>query len=160
MNSVHGLIYAYHAYPDLRELGTHRTGAALPFCGRYRLIDFSLSGMMHAGVRNVGVIMQRGYLSLMEHLSSGRTWNLARTAGGLHLLPPYGLPDAGLGTYAGCMEALGADAAMLEETALCLKTLRSPGYEEEWEQVKKNRLQLTGMSLTDILKLTLTMFMW
>ena len=116
MNSVHGLIYAYHAYPDLRELGTHRTGAALPFCGRYRLIDFALSGMMHAGVRNVGVIMQRGYLSLMEHLSSGRTWNLARTAGGLHLLPPYGLPDAGLGTYAGCMEALGAVYSYLKDT--------------------------------------------
>ena len=115
MNSVHGLIYAYHAFPELRELGAHRTGAALPFCGRYRLIDFALSGMMRAGVRNVGVIMQRGYLSLMEHLGSGRTWNLARCAGGLHLLPPYGLPDAWQGTYAGCMEALGAVISYLKE---------------------------------------------
>jgi len=115
MNNVHGLIYAYHAYPDLRELGAHRTGSALPFCGRYRLIDLALSGMMHAGIRNVGIIMQRGYISLMEHLSSGRTWNLARCAGGLHMLPPYGLPDAGLGTYAGCMEALGAVYSYLKE---------------------------------------------
>ena len=115
MNSVHGLIYAYHAFPELRELGEHRTGAALPFCGRYRLIDFALSGMMHAGVRNVGVIMQRGYLSLMEHLGSGRTWNLERYTGGLHMLPPYGLPGAGQGTYAGCMEALGAVYSYLKE---------------------------------------------
>lgn len=116
MNSVHGIIYAYHAYPDLRELGMHRTGAALPFCGRYRLIDFALSGMMRAGIHNVGVIMQRGYLSLMEHLGSGLPWNLARVSGGLHLFPPYGLPDAGQGTYAGSMEALSAVYSYLKDT--------------------------------------------
>lgn len=108
MNNVHGIIYAYHAFPDLKTLGAHRTGAALPFCGRYRLIDFALSGMMHAGIRNVGVIMQRGYLSLMEHLAGGRSWNLERHTGGLHLLPPYGLSDANKGVYEGGIEALGA----------------------------------------------------
>ena len=108
MNNVHGIIYAYHSFPELKTLGARRTGAALPFCGRYRLIDFALSGMMHAGVRNVGVIMQRGYLSLMEHLAGGRSWNLARQTGGLHLLPPYGLSDARKGTYEGGIEALSA----------------------------------------------------
>lgn len=115
MNNVHGIIYAYHAFPDLKTLGMHRTGAALPFCGRYRLIDFALSGMMHAGVRNVGVIMQRGYLSLIEHLSGGRSWNLERHTGGLHLLAPYGLSDASKGVYEGGIEALSAVYSYLEE---------------------------------------------
>ena len=115
MNNVHGLIYAYHSFPDLKTLGAHRTGAALPFCGRYRLIDFALSGMMHAGVRNVGVIMQRGYLSLMEHLAGGRSWNLERHTGGLHLLPPYGLSDANKGSYEGGIEALSAVYSYLHD---------------------------------------------
>ena len=115
MNNVHGLVYAYHAFPELGALGFHRTGASLPFCGRFRLIDFTLSGMMNAGISDVGVIMQRGYLSLLEHISNGRSWNLARRSGGLHLLPPYGLADAGKGVYGGCMEALGAMYTYLSE---------------------------------------------
>ena len=115
MNNVHGIIYAYHSFPKLKTLGAPRTSAALPFCGRYRLIDFALSGMMHAGMRNVGVIMQRGYLSLMEHLQGGRSWNLERHNGGLHLLAPYGLSDASKGIYEGGIEALGAVWSYLSE---------------------------------------------
>lgn len=108
MNNVHGIIYAYHAFPELRELGTHRTGASLPFCGRYRLIDIALSSMMNAGIHDVGVIMQRGYQSLMDHLGAGKTWDMARVSGGMNMLPPYGLPDSHKGFYEGTMEALGA----------------------------------------------------
>lgn len=115
MNNVHGIIYAYHAFPELKALGAHRTGAALPFCGRYRLVDFALSGMMHAGIRNVGVIMQRGYLSLMEHIAGGRSWNLERHTGGLHMLAPYGLADASKGVYEGGIEALNAVWSYLNE---------------------------------------------
>lgn len=115
MNNVHGLIYANHTFPGLEALGSHRTGASLPFCGRYRLIDFALSGMMNAGVRNLGVIMQKGYQSLMEHLGNGRSWDLSRHSGGLHLLPPYGMPDADKGFYDGCMEALGAVYTYLKD---------------------------------------------
>ncbi len=115
MNNVHGIVYAYHAFPELKTIGMHRTGAALPFCGRYRLIDFALSGMMNAGIRNVGVIMQRGYLSLMEHLAGGRSWSLERHTGGLHLLPPFGLSDANKGLYEGGIEALSAVSSYLSE---------------------------------------------
>ena len=115
MNNVHGIIYAYHSFPALKTIGMHRTGAALPFCGRYRLIDFALSGMMNAGIRNVGVIMQRGYLSLMEHLAGGRSWNLERHSGGLHLLPPYGFSDASKGVYEGGIEALSAVYSYLRD---------------------------------------------
>lgn len=116
MKNVHGLIYAYHTYPELGVLGRHRTGASLPFCGRYRLIDFALSSMKNAGIFNVSVIMRKGYQSLMEHLGGGRSWDMARTNnGGLHMLPPYGMPDAEKGIYEGNMEALGAIYSYLVE---------------------------------------------
>ncbi len=115
MNNVHGIIYAYHGFSQLGALCTHRTGASLPFCGRYRLIDFTLSSMMNAGIHDVGVIMQRGYQSLMDHLGSGRTWDMSRRTDGLKLLPPYALPDSDMGFYEGCMEALGAVQSYLHE---------------------------------------------
>lgn len=115
MKNVHGIIYAYHAFPELRDLGTHRTGASLPFCGRYRLIDIALSSMQQAGIHDVGVIMQRGYQSLMDHLGAGKTWDMARKDGGMNMLPPYGLPDSHKGFYEGTMEALNAISSYLTD---------------------------------------------
>ncbi len=114
-NKVHGIIHAYHGYAELRELGSKRTGASMPFCGRYRLIDFAMSSMMNAGIHDVGIIMQKGYQSLLDHMGSGRDWNMERHTGGLTMLPPYGLPDATKGVYAGCMEALNAVRTYLRD---------------------------------------------
>jgi glucose-1-phosphate adenylyltransferase len=108
MPDMHGLIYAYHSSPELGELVAPRTSASLPFCARYRLIDFALSAMTNAGVRNVGVVMQRDYQSLLDHLGSGKDWNLSRLSGGLRLLPPFGLHDSLFSEYHGTMEALAA----------------------------------------------------
>ena len=108
MPDLHGIIYAYHSYPALGELVTHRTTASLPFCSRYRLIDFALSSMTNAGIRDVGVIMQRDYQSLLDHLGSGKDWDLSRLSGGLCLLPPFGMHDSHMGEYRGCMEALAS----------------------------------------------------
>ncbi len=102
MNNVHGLIYAYHMHPDLGDLCKRRTAAALPFCARFRLIDFAMSGMMNAGVPDVDVVMQYGFQSLMDHLTSGRPWNLVRHSGGMHLL----LAPVNRGAYGGAMDAL------------------------------------------------------
>ena len=108
MIDLHGIIYAYHSDPALNELVVHRTSASLPFCSRYRLIDFALSAMTNAGVRDVGVIMQSNYQSLLDHLEGGKDWDLSRGSGGLSLLPPYGLHDSSFGRYSGCMSALYA----------------------------------------------------
>ena len=106
MNDFQGLIFAYFTNPNLRELINVRTAASLPFCGRYRLIDFSLSAMRNAGIYDVGVIMQRDYQSLLDHLGGGKAWDMARRSGGLRMLPPFGLPEYHRGNYAGTMEAL------------------------------------------------------
>jgi len=107
-NNYHGIIYAYESSPGLGALVSRRTSASMPFAGRYRLIDFTLSSMVNAGIRDVGVIMQRDYQSLLDHLGSGKDWDLSRRSGGLKLLPPFGLPDSHFGEYKGNMEALSA----------------------------------------------------
>ena len=108
MSDFHGIVYAYSSIPELGTLVRYRTSASLPFCGRYRLIDFSLSSLMNAGVCNVGVIMQRDYQSLLDHLGSGKDWDMSRRIGGLKMLPPFGLPEYHTGAYTGTVEALNA----------------------------------------------------
>lgn len=105
-HDLHGILYTLRAAPELRELVMHRNSASIPFGGRYRLIDFALSSMVNAGARDVGVIMERDYQSLLDHLSNGKDWGLSRRSGGLRLLPPFGLPEAHAGSFSGCMEAL------------------------------------------------------
>ena len=101
MYDLHGIIFAYSASPELGELVRRRTAASIPFCGRYRLIDFALSSMMNAGIRDVGVIMQRDYQSLLDHIGSGKNWDMSRRYGGLRMLPPFGLPEYHRGNYTG-----------------------------------------------------------
>lgn len=109
MIDLHGIVYAYHSYSALSELVSSRTSASLPFCSRYRLIDFALSSMTNAGIRDVGVVMQRNYQSLLDHLEGGKEWDLSRSGrSGLRLMPPYGTHDLDTGEYRGCMEALAA----------------------------------------------------
>ncbi len=117
MAELAGIVYAYLAVPRLGELVSHRTSASLPFCGRYRLIDFALSNMTNAGVRNVGVIMQRDYQSLLDHLGSGKDWDLSRRRGGLRLLPPFGLPNSHTGVYEGNLEALLAVRSYIQDSS-------------------------------------------
>ena len=114
MSKVHGIVYAYHSSPRLGDLTRYRTNASLPFCGRYRLIDFALSSLSNAGVHSVGVIMQRDYQSLLDHLGSGKAWDLSRRSGGLHLLPPFS--QVGGGTYQGRLEALSNIWSFVEHT--------------------------------------------
>ena len=102
MINLHGLILADRSSHELRELVMCRTSASLPFAGRYRLIDFALSSMQNALVRDVGVIMQQDYQSLLDHIGSGKEWDMSRKRGGLKLLPPF----TGSGEYEGIIDAL------------------------------------------------------
>lgn len=115
MKDFHGIIFAYSAAPELRELVGARTAASLPFCGRYRLIDFALSSMRNAGILDVGVIMQRDYQSLLDHIGSGKAWDMSRRNGGLRMLPPFGLPEYHTGNYTGTIEALNAVSTYIRD---------------------------------------------
>ncbi len=103
-NNVLGLIFASINDSAVIDLTKQRTMGSIPFGGRYRLIDFPLSNMVNSGIQEVGVITKSNYGSLMDHLGSGREWDLARKKGGLHLLPPFS--HFGGGVYQGRLEAL------------------------------------------------------
>jgi len=110
-----GLIFAADEAPDLRDLVELRAVAALPVGGKYRVIDFVLSNMINSDIRNVGVIASRNYNSLMDHLSSGKPWDLSRKSDGLFLLTPFSLRE-NPGVYRGKVEALKSSADYIRRT--------------------------------------------
>ena len=87
--SVVGIIFSNIHDKNVPELTRSRTMASVPFGGRYRVIDFPLSNMVNAGITNIGVIAHSNYRSLMEHIGTGKDWDLARRTGGIKILPPY-----------------------------------------------------------------------
>lgn len=88
MKEVMGVINLVNEPDDLEELTYHRAISSVPFGGRYRLVDFILSSMVNSGIRNISIFAQSRYRSLMDHVGSGRSWDLARKRNGLFFLPP------------------------------------------------------------------------
>ncbi len=88
MNAV-GIIFSSINEKSVYELTKQRTMASVPFGCRYRLIDFALSNMVNSGISHVGIVTHYNYQSLMDHIGSGKDWDLARRHGGIKILPPY-----------------------------------------------------------------------
>ncbi|KRE46729.1 glucose-1-phosphate adenylyltransferase subunit GlgD [Paenibacillus sp. Soil522] len=88
MNNVLGVINLSINQPLLHELTYSRATATVPFGGRYRLIDFVLSNMVNSGINNVAVLAHNNYRSIIDHLGSGKEWDLDRKQKGLYILPP------------------------------------------------------------------------
>lgn len=110
-----GIIYTGESDARLRELTMFRAIAALPVAGRYRVIDFLLSSMVNGGLKNVGIIMQKNYHSLMDHLGSGKEWDLHGKNNGLRVLPPF-LTRENVGVYAGSLDALRSNTDFLSRS--------------------------------------------
>ena len=83
-----GLIFPNTYDAIVPELTNVRLMASIPFASRYRLVDFMLSSMAGSDITNISLLVKNNYLSLMDHLGSGREWDLVRKNGGLHLFPP------------------------------------------------------------------------
>lgn len=117
MNDLHALIFAYRSDARLRELTQHRNTCSIPYGGRYRVIDFMLSSMVNAGVTDVGLIVHANYQSLLDHLGSGKDWDLSRKHGGLRILPPFGYGDKphGADIYNGRMDALAGVQSYIQK---------------------------------------------
>ncbi|MBE6990828.1 MAG: glucose-1-phosphate adenylyltransferase subunit GlgD [Ruminococcaceae bacterium] len=109
MNGMHGIIFSYEKKTGLRELIEHRVHGSIPFAGDYRVVDFILSNMVNAGITDVGVIMHGKCQSMLDHLGSGKNWDLSRKNGGLTLLPAFAYTErrGGPAQFRGRMEALG-----------------------------------------------------
>lgn len=87
MEKVIGLITCNYSAKTPSPLVENRPVASLPYLGRYRLVDFPLSNMVNAGIRTVGMVMPYNYRSLIDHVGSGKDWDLDRKNGGLFILP-------------------------------------------------------------------------
>ena len=99
-----GIIFP-NSYDSLvPELVSHRLMASIPFASRYRMIDFLLSSMVNSGIDNISIVLRQNYRSLMDHLESGREWDLTRKNGGLNIIPPFS--ERGIKVYSGRVEAL------------------------------------------------------
>lgn len=113
-NECLGIIFANVGDENLPELTSFRTTGSVPFGGRYRLIDFTLSNMVHSGICNIGVVTKSNYRSLFEHLGNGKPWDLARKRGGLHLLSPFAYAEYGL--YRNRIDALYSNLSYIEHS--------------------------------------------
>jgi glucose-1-phosphate adenylyltransferase len=112
MSEMLGLIYTGGSADHLHELTATRPVAAVPICSRYRVIDFILSSIVSSGARNVGVITQKNYHSLMGHLGSGKEWDLHGKHQGLSILPPF-LTNDNVGVYKGMLDAIRSNLQYL-----------------------------------------------
>ena len=148
MNDTFAIVYAGHGNPFLGDLIAHRCVSALPLAGRFRTIDVLLSNLSQSGVRNVGVIMQRNFQSLVEHIGSGDAWDLSSKAGGVALLTPF---DQGLGTdlYQGFGDALFAKRYYInrQRSKYCLLLSSDMVYREDYNRLLDHHLE-TGADIT------------
>jgi glucose-1-phosphate adenylyltransferase len=112
--SVLVLVMAGGAGSRLELLTAERAKPAVPFGGRFRLVDFPLSNCLHTGYQDVWVVQQYNPASLTDHLANGRPWDLDRTEGGLLVLHPH-LGADGEGWHQGTADAVWRNAALIRE---------------------------------------------
>ncbi len=98
----------------LGVLSAERAVSALPFGGKYRVIDFSLSNCCHSGIEHVGVLAQHAPASLNDHIGAGRPWDLDRRQRGVVILQPY-QTRSHAGWYRGTADAITQNWSYLEE---------------------------------------------
>ena len=108
-----GLILCGNEHHQLRDLTFSRSAASVPFGGRYRIIDFVMSNMVNSDLTDIGVVTERNYSSLMDHLGSGAPWDLNRKHGGLFILPPFNSGDAS-GMFRGTIDAMNTAMDFIE----------------------------------------------
>ena len=101
-----GIIFPNSYDTLVPELVSKRLMASIPFAGRYRMVDFILSSMVNSGIGNVSILVRQNYMSLMDHLGSGRAWDLTRKNGGLNIVPPFA--EEQVKVYTGRVEGLAS----------------------------------------------------
>ena len=98
----------------LGVLTAERAVSAVPFGGKYRVIDFVLSNCCHSGCIPIGVLTQHAPTSLHDHIGAGRSWDLDRRGGGVMILQPY-LTRSHAGWYRGTADAIAQNWDAIEE---------------------------------------------
>lgn len=110
-SSAAGIIFSSLNNNTLSRLTSDRTVAAIPFACRYRLIDFSLSNLVNADISNIYIVANYKYRSLLEHIGSGKDWDLARRESGITFISPF-------------QTASGAESKMFSTHMEALKSMK------------------------------------
>ena len=110
-----GIIFSSLNNNTLSRLTNERTVAAIPFACRYRLIDFSLSNMVNADISNIYIVANYKYRSLLEHIGSGKDWDLARRENGITFISPFQTAHGSDSMFSTHMEALKSMKEYIEE---------------------------------------------
>lgn len=93
---------------------THKIAKpAVPYGGKYRIIDFPLSNCTNSGIDTVGILTQYQPLALADYVGTGRHWDLDRSSGGVHILPPY-QSTGGADWYKGTANAIYQNINFIE----------------------------------------------
>jgi glucose-1-phosphate adenylyltransferase len=109
-----GLVLSGGGGERLSVLTAERAVSAVPFGGKYRVIDFVLSNCCHSGLTQIGLVTQHAPTSLHDHVGSGRPWDLDRRAGGVLMLQPY-QTRSHAGWYRGTADALTQNWDLIAE---------------------------------------------
>jgi glucose-1-phosphate adenylyltransferase len=119
-----------------------RAVSALPIAGRYRIIDFILSNMANAGITNIGVATESNYSSLMDHIKSGKPWDLDRKNQGLNLLPPN-LQNVSYGAIRGNIDMLSGISDFIQRShqTYVILSLSNGIYNIDFEDVMQAHIE-------------------
>lgn len=120
--NITALIFSKTESVDLDSIAGNRPTASIPFGGRYRLIDFALSNIVNADIFNVGLISEKNYNSLFDHLGNLTEWDLARKNATFHYITPMNLKFSGvidkLITAKSFVEKTKADYVFITDSAI------------------------------------------
>jgi glucose-1-phosphate adenylyltransferase len=100
------ILMAGGAGTRLTVLSDKRAKPAVPFAGKYRIIDFTLSNCVNSGIYDIAILTQYRPHSLNTHIGIGKPWDLDRLRGGVHLRQPYQGSSADLDWYRGTADAV------------------------------------------------------
>ena len=135
-----GIIFSSLNDNTLSRLTSDRTVAAIPFACRYRLVDFCLSNMVNANISNINVVANYNYRSLLEHIGSGKDWDLARRKSGVNIISPY-------------QTAVNADSKMFTTRMEALKNMKE--YISEFKEefvVMMDSDTVLNIDIADVIK--------
>ena len=118
MKKVLALVLAGGEGKRLSVLAQGRAKPAVPFGGKYRIIDFTLSNCVNSGINAVAVIPQYNPRSLARHIGVGKPWDLDRTVGGITLLYPFVSTNGEMHWYKGTAEAVYHNMRFIQDSRI------------------------------------------